>query len=108
VAAQAFTRERVESMRLAVGHVVAGLLDAMAEEGSPAGLGTRLSVPLPHLTICELLAVPEEDREDLRACTMRLLPPHPVPDLRLAVCPEEVRWDTETISRFLLRLPVTW
>lgn len=32
-----------------------------------------------HLTICELLAVPEEDREDLRACTMRLLPPHPVP-----------------------------
>lgn len=40
---------------------------------------TRLSVLPPHLTICELLAVPEDDHEDLRACTMRLLPPHPVP-----------------------------
>ncbi|WP_294003988.1 cytochrome P450 [Streptomyces sp.] len=30
------------------------------------------------------------------------------PDLRLAVRPEEVRWDTETIRRFPLELPVTW
>ncbi|RPE43952.1 cytochrome P450 [Streptomyces sp. Ag109_O5-1] len=30
------------------------------------------------------------------------------PGLRLAVPPEELRWDTETIRRFPLELPVTW
>ncbi|MER6463870.1 cytochrome P450 [Streptomyces sp. NPDC001228] len=30
------------------------------------------------------------------------------PNLRLAVPPEKVRWDTETIRRFPLELPVTW
>lgn len=30
------------------------------------------------------------------------------PGLRLAVPPEEVRWDTETIRRFPLQLPVAW
>ncbi|MEU9344428.1 cytochrome P450 [Streptomyces sp. NPDC048278] len=30
------------------------------------------------------------------------------PDLRLAVRPEEVRWDTDTIRRFPLELPVAW
>ncbi|MCX4457125.1 cytochrome P450 [Streptomyces sp. NBC_01340] len=30
------------------------------------------------------------------------------PGLRLAVPPEEVRWDTETIRRFPMELPVTW
>jgi cytochrome P450 len=31
-----------------------------------------------------------------------------LPRLRLAVPPEEVRWDTATIRRFPFRLPVTW
>ncbi|MDQ0992323.1 cytochrome P450 [Streptomyces sp. V3I7] len=30
------------------------------------------------------------------------------PELRLAVRPEEIRWDTGTIRRFPLELPVTW
>ncbi|MGW1802375.1 cytochrome P450 [Streptomyces sp. NPDC001984] len=30
------------------------------------------------------------------------------PDLRLAVPPEELRWDTQTIRRFPLQLPVAW
>ncbi|ANP52406.1 cytochrome P450 [Streptomyces griseochromogenes] len=77
VAAQAFTRERVAGMRPAVDRVVAGLLTAMAEAGPPADLVTHLSVPLPHLTICELLAVPESDRDHLRTCTMRLLATSP-------------------------------
>ncbi|MER6025813.1 cytochrome P450 [Streptomyces sp. NPDC001851] len=77
VAAQAFTRERVADMRPAVDRVVAGLLDAMAEAGPPVDLVARLSVPLPHVTICELLAVPEADREQLRAWTMRLLATSP-------------------------------
>ncbi|AYN41651.1 cytochrome P450 [Streptomyces dangxiongensis] len=76
-AAQAFTRERVVAMRPAVDGVVAKLLSAMAEAGPPADLVTSLSVPLPHLTICELLAVPEADRERLRTYTMRLLATSP-------------------------------
>ncbi|MEW2288152.1 cytochrome P450 [Streptomyces sp. NPDC047841] len=77
VAAQAFTRERVAAMRPAVDRVVAGLLTAMDEAGPPADLVTHLSVPLPHLTICELLAVPDADRDQLRAHTMRLLATSP-------------------------------
>ncbi|MEU2060570.1 cytochrome P450 [Streptomyces sp. NPDC013455] len=77
VTAQAFTRERVAGMRPAVDRVVARLLSTMAEAGAPADLVTHLSVPLPHLTICELLAVPEADRDELRACTMRLLATSP-------------------------------
>ncbi|MFI9803749.1 cytochrome P450 [Streptomyces sp. NPDC052301] len=77
VAAQAFTRERVARMRPAVDRVTAGLLAEMAEVGPPTDLVTHLSVPLPHLTICELLGVPEADREPLRACTMRLLATSP-------------------------------
>ncbi len=77
VAAQAFTRERVADMRPAVDRVVAGLLAAMAEAGPPVDLVAHLSVPLPHVTICELLAVPEGDREQLRAWTMRLLATSP-------------------------------
>ncbi|MFF1407595.1 cytochrome P450 [Streptomyces sp. NPDC058294] len=76
-AAQAFTRERVAAMRPAVDGVVAKLLSAVAESGPPADLVTSLSVPLPHLTICELLAVPEADRERLRTYTMRLLATSP-------------------------------
>ncbi|MFI1768328.1 cytochrome P450 [Streptomyces sp. NPDC020800] len=77
VAAQAFTRERVAAMRPAVDRVVARLLTAMAEAGPPADLVEHLSVPLPHQTICELLAVPESDRDHLRDCTMRLLATSP-------------------------------
>jgi hypothetical protein len=70
---------------------------------------TRLSVLLPHLTICELLAIPE--RRTARTCARaRCGCCHRTRfrDLRLAVCPEEVRWDAETNRRFPFRLPVTW
>ncbi|MFJ4685401.1 cytochrome P450 [Streptomyces sp. NPDC088789] len=73
VAAQAFTRERVAAMRPAVERVVGNLLTTMAETGPPVDLVTHLSVPLPHLTICELLAVPEADSDLLRDYAMRLL-----------------------------------
>ncbi|MFF8729306.1 cytochrome P450 [Streptomyces sp. NPDC015171] len=77
VAALAFTRDRVNAMRPAVDRVVSGLLNKMADAGPPADLVTHLSVPLPHLTICELLDVPEGDRDELRTLTMRLLSTDP-------------------------------
>ncbi|MEU9337017.1 cytochrome P450 [Streptomyces sp. NPDC048290] len=76
-AALAFTRDRVAAMRPAVERVVADLLTAMEAAGPPADLVTRLAVPLPHLTICELLDVPEADRDTLRDHTLRLLATDP-------------------------------
>ncbi|MEU3242776.1 MULTISPECIES: cytochrome P450 [unclassified Streptomyces] len=65
--------------------------------------------PLPHMTfgwgghLC--VAVPLAMAE-LEVSIGRLL--ERFPDLRLAVAPEDLRWDTETIRRFPLELPVAW
>ncbi|MGV9705600.1 cytochrome P450 [Streptomyces sp. NPDC003483] len=65
--------------------------------------------PLPHMTfgwgghLC--VAVPLAMAE-LEVSIGRLL--DRFPDLRLAVAPEDLRWDTETIRRFPLELPVAW
>ncbi|MFE4663543.1 cytochrome P450 [Streptomyces sp. NPDC056716] len=88
-AAVAFTRDRVAAMRPAVDRAVAELLTAMAASGPPADLVARLAVPLPHLTICELLAVPEADRDELRDHTMRLL--STAPDARQGATKAQLR-----------------
>ncbi|MFE2045055.1 cytochrome P450 [Streptomyces sp. NPDC059477] len=88
-AAVAFTRDRVAAMRPAVDRAVADLLTDMAASGPPADLVTRLAVPLPHLTICELLAVPEADRDELRDHTMRLL--STAPDARQGATKAQLR-----------------
>ncbi|GGJ41822.1 cytochrome P450 [Streptomyces brasiliensis] len=65
--------------------------------------------PAPHMTfgwgghLC--IAVPLAMAE-LEVAIGRLV--ERFPELRLTVPPEDVRWDTETIRRFPLELPVTW
>ncbi|MER7179974.1 cytochrome P450 [Streptomyces hyaluromycini] len=63
----------------------------------------------PHMTFGwgghRCIAVPLAMAE-LEVALERLLDRFPT--LRLAVRPEEVRWDTETIRRFPLELPVAW
>lgn len=63
----------------------------------------------PHMTFGwgghRCIAVPLAMAE-LEVAVGRLL--ERFPGLRLAVPPEEVRWDTETIRRFPLELPVSW
>ncbi|WP_369250930.1 cytochrome P450 [Streptomyces sp. R41] len=63
----------------------------------------------PHMTFGwgghRCIAVPLAMAE-LEVAVGRLL--ERFPGLRLAVPPEEVRWDTETIRRFPIELPVTW
>jgi cytochrome P450 len=63
----------------------------------------------PHMTFGwggpRCIAVPLAMAE-LEVAVGRLL--ERFPDLRLAVPPEELRWDTATIRRFPLELPVTW
>ncbi|MGW1161287.1 cytochrome P450 [Streptomyces sp. NPDC002513] len=64
---------------------------------------------LPHMTFGwgghRCIAVPMAMAE-LEVAIGRLL--ERFPHLRLAVPPEEIRWDTETIRRFPLELPVEW
>jgi cytochrome P450 len=59
---QAFTPRRVEALRPRTTEVVTGLIDAFASRGS-ADLMHEFALPLPVTVICELLGVPEAERE---------------------------------------------
>jgi cytochrome P450 len=63
---KAFTPEHLERMRERTQHVVDRLLDSMAAHGSPADLVEHLAAPLPLITICEVLDIPDGDSERLR------------------------------------------
>ncbi|MFI0350878.1 cytochrome P450 [Actinomadura sp. 9N407] len=62
-----FSPKRMRAFRPRVEELTAGLLDDLAEHGSPADLHQALALPLPILVICELLGVPYADRERFRA-----------------------------------------
>lgn len=70
---KAFTTPQVEALRPWTQRTVDGMLDAMAAEGPPSDVVRHLSEPLPLLTICELLAIPEEDRTLLRGHAMAMM-----------------------------------
>lgn len=65
----AFSSRRIERLRPRVAGTVGELLDGMAQAGPPADLVRHLSMPLPIITICELLGVPPEDRDSFRDWT---------------------------------------
>lgn len=69
----AFTAARTEALRPRVLAVTAELLDRMAGVSGPVDLVAEFAFPLPLTVICELLAVPEADRGDLRAWTTALI-----------------------------------
>ncbi|MFF3917317.1 cytochrome P450 [Streptomyces sp. NPDC001852] len=53
-----FTARRTKVLRPQIEQLVAGHLDAMERAGAPADLVEALALPVPSLTICELLGVP--------------------------------------------------
>jgi cytochrome P450 len=63
----AFTPRMVETMRPAVQAIVDALLDQLAERSptSTVDLVENFAFPLPFEVICELLGVPEDERESL-------------------------------------------
>jgi cytochrome P450 len=67
-----FSARRMAELRPRVEAQVDELLDALAAETPPVDLHRALSVPLPVLTICELLGVPYEDRDQFRTWTHRM------------------------------------
>jgi cytochrome P450 len=58
-----FTVRRAEAMRPRVQAMVDGFVDDLLAAEPPGDLIRSLAVPLPSLVMCELLAVPFEDRE---------------------------------------------
>lgn len=67
--APAFTGRQAERLRPRIARTTGRLLDAMAEMGPPVDLVEHFARPLPVITICELLGVPDEDRESFKEWT---------------------------------------
>lgn len=67
--APAFTGRQAERLRPGIARTTERLLDVMAETGPPVDLVEHLARPLPVITICELLGVPDEDRESFKEWT---------------------------------------
>lgn len=60
---KAFTVKRVAAMRPRIEAMADGLVDAMVAGGEPADLVAALGFPLPVWVICDLLGVPDADRD---------------------------------------------
>jgi cytochrome P450 len=70
LASAAFAPSRMEALRPRIQAVTDSLLDALepaAACGDPVDLIAGFAFPLPIIVICELLGVPVEDRDQLRA-----------------------------------------
>ncbi|WP_406174930.1 cytochrome P450 [Streptomyces sp. NBC_00996] len=70
----AFTMRRVEALRPRVQQITDELLDAMLPKGR-ADLVDSFAYPLPITVICELLGVPDIDREAFRAMSNEIVAP---------------------------------
>jgi len=77
----AFSVRRIEALRPRVQAIVDDLLDQVAVQGpdSRVDLIGVLAFPLPFTVICELLGVPQEDRDSLGKNLRALLSPTPTP-----------------------------
>ncbi|RPK68547.1 Pentalenic acid synthase [Streptomyces sp. ADI96-02] len=71
--AKCFTPRRVDRMRRRTQGIVDRLLNDMEDAGPPADFVARLSAPLPLVTICEVLDIPEADRPWLRAHALTMM-----------------------------------
>ncbi|MET9362263.1 cytochrome P450 [Streptomyces sp. NPDC006632] len=71
--AKSFAPKHVARMRERTQRVVDGLLDTMAAHGSPADFVEHVAAPLPLVTICEVLAIPEGERDWLRGHALTMM-----------------------------------
>jgi cytochrome P450 len=82
LASSAFSPKRVEALRPHVQEIADDLLDAMAARGSTStvDLVASFAFPLPFTVICELLGVPQAEREPLGRGFAKMLVPTPTPE----------------------------
>ncbi|NUT23295.1 MAG: cytochrome P450 [Hamadaea sp.] len=67
-----FTTRRVERLRPRVVEIINTALDAMEKAGPPVDLVTMFAKTVPVMVICELIGVPEADRERFRSKASRV------------------------------------
>lgn len=72
--AREFTPRRIEALRPRVQQITDGLLDAMLPAGQ-ADLVDALAFPLPMTVICELIGVPDLDRDAFRRLSSGVVSP---------------------------------
>jgi cytochrome P450 len=90
MAMPAFSRRRVEGLEDRVRAIVEQLLDDLAAHPDrPVDLVAGFAFPLPFTVICELLGIPEEDRDDLGRWFRTLLAPYSGPPPARAVAASE-------------------
>jgi cytochrome P450 len=61
-----FTMRRLSRLTPRIDAIVAEQLDAMEKADGPVDLWQAFALPIPSLTICELLGVPYEDRDEFQ------------------------------------------
>jgi cytochrome P450 len=71
-----FTVRRVSEHRAAIERIVSDCLDAMQKAGPPVNLVDVFALPVPSLTICEMLGVPRSDRYRFERPTEVSVDPH--------------------------------
>ena len=79
---RAFSPRRIEALRPRIQTIVDDLLDGIAADGpdSRVDLVSRFAFPLPFTVICELLGVPEHDRDALGQGLTGMLVPTSTPE----------------------------
>ncbi|MFF2327231.1 MULTISPECIES: cytochrome P450 [unclassified Streptomyces] len=65
-----FTMRRLRRLTPRIDAIVTERLDAMEARQGPVDLVQEFALPIPSLTICELLGVPYEDRQDFQQLAM--------------------------------------
>ncbi|MFB7652474.1 MULTISPECIES: cytochrome P450 [unclassified Streptomyces] len=68
-----FTARRVKEMRPRIQEIVDERVDAMLASGDTADLVAALALPVPSLTICELLGVPYEDHAEFEGWSAAMM-----------------------------------
>ncbi|MBF9069194.1 cytochrome P450 family protein [Streptacidiphilus fuscans] len=94
LATSAFTSGAVGRLRPAIARITDELLDQWPAEGEVDAVAS-LAVPLPVTVICDLLGVPEEDRDQLRAWSI---------DFFAAGAPERTDRASHALARYLEQL----
>ncbi|GAA3691212.1 cytochrome P450 [Nonomuraea antimicrobica] len=68
-----FTVRRMRRLEPRITEIVQTALDDLERAGKPADLVEHFALPVPSLVICELLGVPQADRAEFHARSVRLL-----------------------------------
>ncbi|UVS80913.1 Cytochrome P450 [Actinokineospora sp. UTMC 2448] len=95
---RAFTVRGVEGLRPRILEITRELLDAMESGPDEVDLLSAFAFPLPMTVICEVLGVPDDDRDDFRRWSSVLLS---------AAGPEEMGAAAQAMLQYLLNLIAT-